>query len=160
MEILYWILVSAVIIISFIGLIYPIIPSALFLLLAYLLYGFLFSFEPLTWLFWSIQLLFISLLFAADYLANYLGIKKYGGSKGAIVGSTIGLLVGPFIIPVFGIIIGPFIGAIVGEYVVNRKSLKETLKIGLGSIIGLFAGVGMKFVIQLAMVIYFIVVVL
>lgn len=42
MEIVYWSIISVLFIIGFIGLIYPIIPSVLFLLAGYLLYGFFF----------------------------------------------------------------------------------------------------------------------
>ena len=76
-----------------------------------------FTFEPFGWFFWIIQGLFIVLLFVADYIANMIGIKKYGGSKAGIWGSTIGLLVGPFVIPFLGILIGPFIGAIGAEII-------------------------------------------
>jgi len=37
------------------------------------------------------------------------GTKKYGGSKKAVLGSLIGLLVGLFVFPPFGIILCPFL---------------------------------------------------
>ncbi|MCY7915868.1 DUF456 domain-containing protein, partial [Bacillus haynesii] len=55
---------------------------------------------------------------------NLLGIKRFGGSRAAIWGSTIGLLIGPFVIPVAGIILGPFIGALAGEMIVHQKDIK------------------------------------
>lgn len=125
MDILYWIIIIALFVISFIGLIYPIVPSVLFILGGYLLYGFFFSFEPFNWFFWIIQGLFILLLFVADFVANLLGIKKYGGSKAGIWGSTIGILIGPFVIPFLGIIIGPFLGAVMAEWMINKKGFKE-----------------------------------
>lgn len=160
MEIVYWSLISIMFIISFIGLVYPIIPSMLFILAGFILYGVFFSFNEFNWLFWSIQILFVILLFSADYLANLLGVKKYGGSKAGIWGSTIGLLVGPFIIPVLGIIIGPFLGAVLAELIIHRKNLKESLKIGVGSVIGFISSVITKAVIQAIMIIYFLIVVL
>jgi uncharacterized protein len=160
MEIVYWILIGVLFIVAFVGLIYPIIPSVVFLLAGFLLYGVFFSFEPFNWLFWFIQGLFIILLFVADYIANMIGIKKYGGSKAGIWGSTIGIILGPFLIPVIGILIGPFIGAIAAELLMNKRDFKESIKIGFGSVIGFISSVVTKTVIQLIMIGYFLLVVL
>ena len=160
MEMVYWSIIIVLFIVAFVGLIYPIIPSVLFLLAGFLLYGVLFSFEPFQWYFWLIQGLFIVLLFIADYIANMIGIKKYGGSKAGIWGSTIGILVGPFVIPFFGILIGPFIGAIAAELIFNKRSFMESLKVGFGSVIGFISSVVTKTIIQIIMVIFFFIVVL
>ncbi len=142
-------------VVAYIGLIYPIIPSVLFVVIGFLIYGLFFNFTELTWLFWIIQGFFIVLLFGADYLANLLGVKKYGGSKAAIWGSTIGLLVGPVIIPILGIIIGPFIGAVVAELLFQKKEFKSALYAGFGSLIGFISGVFAKGLIQTLMIAYF-----
>ncbi|WP_160721717.1 DUF456 domain-containing protein [Bacillus sp. USDA818B3_A] len=155
MEIVYWVIISILFLVAFIGLVYPIIPSVLFLLAGFLLYGVFFSFAPFNWLFWIIQGLFVVLLFAADYIANAIGIKKYGGSKAGVWGSTIGIIAGPFVIPIFGILIGPFIGAIIAELLVHRRSFSESVKVGVGSVIGFVSSVVTKTIIQLIMVGYF-----
>lgn len=160
MEFLYWAIIIVLFLIAFAGLIYPVIPSALFLLGSFLLYGVLFSFEPLNWIFWLIQGLFILLLFGADYIANMIGIKKYGGSKAGIWGSTIGLLIGPFVIPFLGILIGPFLGAFLAELAVNKRSTKDALQIGLGSVVGFISSVITKGIIQAVMLVYFFILVL
>ncbi|WP_371414496.1 DUF456 domain-containing protein [Jeotgalibacillus sp. R-1-5s-1] len=135
---------------------YPIIPSVVFILLGFILYGLFFSFEPFNWLFWTIQGLFIILLFGADYVSNMFGVKRFGGSKAGIWGSTIGLLIGPFVIPVLGIIAGPFIGAVVGELIVNRTEFKQAVKIGFGSLIGFITSVATKGTVQAVMILIFI----
>lgn len=157
MQILYWTIVITLFIVAFIGLIYPIIPSALFIFAGFLLYGVFFSFDPFNWIFWIIEGLFVILLFGADYVANLIGVKKYGGSKAGVWGSTIGLLVGPFVIPIFGILVGPFIGAILAELIVNKKNLKDSVIIGFGSVIGFISSVISKAIIQTLMIIYFLV---
>ena len=155
MEILYWSIIILLFIIAFAGLIYPVIPSALFLLAGYLMYGVFFSYEPFGWFFWLIQIAFVLLLFGADYVANMIGIKKFGGSKAGVWGSTIGLLVGPFLIPVLGILIGPFLGAFLAELLVNKRNVKDALKIGLGSVVGFISSVITKGIIQILMIFYF-----
>jgi uncharacterized protein len=157
MDLLYWILIVAMFLISFIGLIYPIIPSVVFILGGFILYGLFFSFDEFSWVFWTVQILFVILLFSADYLANMLGVKKYGGSKAGIWGSTIGLLVGPFVIPVFGILIGPFLGAVIAELLIHRKGFTEALKIGVGSVIGFISSVITKSIVQGVMIVYFLI---
>lgn len=159
MEYVYWAFIIILFIIAFVGLVYPIIPSVLFILGGFLLYGFLFSFEPFSWLFWVIQILFVLLLFGADYVANLIGVKKFGGSKAGVWGSTIGILIGPFVIPIFGILVGPFLGAIIAEFAVNKKSWKEAVKIGFGSVIGFISSVITKGIIQAIMIGYFVLVI-
>ncbi|MFT8320375.1 MAG: DUF456 domain-containing protein [Bacillus sp. (in: firmicutes)] len=160
MEYIYWIIITVLFLIAYIGLVYPIIPGVLFLVAGFFAYGFLFTFAHFSILFWIIQAMFTLLLFCADYLANLIGVKKYGGSKAGAWGSTIGLLVGPFVIPVMGILIGPFLGAVIAELVVNRTNWKTALKVGVGSVIGFLSSVITKGVIQAIMIIYFLIVVL
>jgi len=160
MEILYWIIIIALFIVSFIGLVYPIIPSVLFVIGGILAYGLFFTFEPFNWMFWSIQALFVLMLFGADYVSNLIGVKKFGGSRAGVWGSTIGLLIGPLVIPVVGIILGPFIGAVLAELLVHRVGIVEAFKIGFGSVIGFITSVVAKFIIQAFMVVYFLIIVL
>lgn len=155
MEIVYWSIIIVLMILAFVGLIYPILPSVVFLIGSFILYGVFFSFEPFSWLFWTVQVLFVVLLFGADYMANLIGVKKFGGTKAGIWGSTIGLLVGPFVIPVIGILIGPFLGAIIGEWVVHRSNLKTAVKVGVGSVVGFISSVVTKGIIQIVMAVYF-----
>lgn len=155
-EIIGWILVVLCFIIAFVGTFYPIIPSVVFMLLGYVVYGLFFSFTELTWLFWVIQILFVILLFSADMAANAFGVKKFGGTKAGVWGSTIGLLFGPFIIPVAGILIGPFIGAVIAELIVTRHGLKHAIKSGVGSLIGFLTSSIVKIIVLVIMLIVFV----
>ena len=157
MELIAWILIIACFIIAFVGLVYPIIPSVLFILIGFIVYGLFFSFAELSWWFWIIEILFVILLFAADSVANLVGVKKFGGSKAGMWGSTIGLLVGPFIIPIAGILIGPFVGAVIGEILVTKVELKQAIRAGVGSLIGFLTSVITKAIIQAVMIIIFII---
>ena len=157
MDIIAWVLIIACFIIAFVGLVYPIIPSVVFIVLGFIVYGLFYSFADLGWLFWAIEILFIVLLFVADSLANLIGVKKFGGTKAGMWGSTIGLLIGPFIIPVVGILIGPFIGAVIGELIVTKTDYKQALKAGIGSLVGFLTSVVTKGAIQVVMIIIFII---
>lgn len=155
-ETIGWILIVLCFIVAFVGTFYPIIPSVVFMLLAYVLYGLFFSFTELTILFWVIQILFVILLFSADMAANAFGVKKFGGTKAGMWGSTIGLLFGPFVIPVAGILIGPFIGAVIAELLVTRHGLKQAIKSGVGSLIGFLTSSVVKVIVLVIMLIVFV----
>lgn len=159
MGIVAWTVIIALFIIAFIGLVYPIIPSVLFILAGFIAYGLFYSFGDLPWWFWLIELLFVALLFVADTVSNLIGVKKFGGSKAGMWGSTIGLLIGPFVIPFAGIILGPFLGAVIGELVVTKRSFEQSVKTGIGSVIGFLTSVVTKGTIQVVMIILFIFVV-
>ena len=151
-----WILVVLCFIVAFVGIFYPIIPSVVFMLLGYVVYGLFFSFVELTWLFWVIQILFVVLLFGADMAANAIGVKKFGGTKAGVWGSTIGLLFGPFVIPVAGILIGPFIGAVIAELIVTRHGLRQAIKSGVGSLVGFLTSSVVKIIVLVIMLIVFV----
>ncbi|AIY05280.1 hypothetical protein Plano_1315 [Planococcus sp. PAMC 21323] len=155
MEIIGWILILLCFAIGFIGLVYPIIPAVLFIFGGFIMYGLFFSFSDLPWWFWAIQSLFVILLFGADAIANAYGVKKFGGSRAGLWGSTIGLIVGPFVIPIVGILIGPFIGAIIAEILFNKSTLKKSFLSGVGSVVGFITSVFTKGIIQTVMVIIF-----
>ena len=159
MEMIGWVIIILFFAIGFVGLVYPIIPAVLFIFGGFLMYGLFFSFSDLPWWFWAIQTLFVLLLFGADLLANAFGVKKFGGSKAGLWGSTIGLLVGPFVIPFVGILIGPFIGAVLAELTFNRSSFKQSVRSGIGSVVGFVTSVVTKGTIQAIMVLLFFVLV-
>jgi uncharacterized protein YqgC (DUF456 family) len=152
---IFWILIWLCFIVAFVALVYPIVPGLLFMIGGFLLYGLFFTFKELTWPFWVVEGLFIILLIVADYLSNWFGIKRFGGTKAGIWGSTIGLIVGPFVIPFVGIIIGPFVGAVIAELLVHRKSIGTSLKIGLGSLVAFITSLFAKGLIQVGMIAYF-----
>ncbi|GKV54300.1 hypothetical protein NCCP2222_02470 [Sporosarcina sp. NCCP-2222] len=156
MEWIGWIVAIIFFLVAFAGLIYPIIPSVVFIVGGFLLYGWIVSFDEMNWLFWLIQILFVVLLFSADTLANLVGVKRFGGSKAGMWGSTIGLLAGPFVIPVAGILLGPFIGAVLAELIVSRSGLKQSLLTGIGSLVGFLTSVLVKGGIMLVMIAIFI----
>ncbi|MGA9289459.1 MAG: DUF456 domain-containing protein [Anaerobacillus sp.] len=160
MEFLFWCLIIISFTVAFVGLIYPIIPAVLFIYIGFVLYGTFFQFSSMTISFWTIQILLTVLLFVADYASNLFGVKKYGGSRAAIWGSTIGLLVGPFLIPFAGILLGPFIGAIGAELIFHRKPFKESVQVGVGSLVGFLGGALMKGVLQALMITVFLIYVL
>lgn len=151
---LAWSLVILLFVVGMVGAVYPVLPGVLAIYAAFFLYGWLISFEPFGWVFWTTQTLIVIIIMVADYAVSAMGVKKFGGSKAAVIGSTIGLIIGPFVIPAFGLIIGPFLGAVIGEIIIGTK-WQNAISAGIGSVIGFFASSAVKIVLQLAMIALF-----
>jgi len=89
-----------------------------------------------------------------DYIVPIWGTKRFGGSKAGVWGSTIGLVVGLFFFPPIGIILGPLVGAIVGESM-RGTEFKDSLRAGMGSLLGFLLGTGIKLISSGLMTWYF-----
>jgi hypothetical protein len=103
---------------------------------------------PLNWWFLGITLVIAIAVFALDYIIPVVGTRRYGGSKGGMIGTTIGLLVAIVfpVLGIFGIVVWPFIGAIAGE-LANRTDGKSAFRAAFGSFIGFLTGTLLKFVV-------------
>ncbi|WP_315970016.1 DUF456 domain-containing protein [Bacillus massilinigeriensis] len=134
--------------------IYPIVPSVLIIWGGVVLYHFGINSNELSWISFTMLLLLTILLFLADYLANLHFVDKAGGSKWGTRAATIGLIVGSFVIPPFGVIIIPFVLVLITE-MVQKKAIKEALKVAFATLIAFLSGTFAKGVIQLIMVVVF-----
>ncbi|MBR4134974.1 MAG: DUF456 domain-containing protein [Bacteroidales bacterium] len=94
-----------------------------------------------------------------DAVVPVWGTKVMGGSRAGVWGSTFGLIAGLFFGP-WGIVLGPFIGAVAGEILANRTdngmTLRQALKAGAGSFVGLMTGTVMKLICVGLMIYYFV----
>ena len=93
---------------------------------------------------------------ALDFVLPGWGAKWTGGSKLAVTGSVVGMLVGCIWFPPFGMLLGAFAGAIAGELVAG-KSLFGSLKAGGGVFLGTTFGIIVKLAAAGAMTYYFVV---
>jgi len=90
-----------------------------------------------------------------DNVVALLGIQVTGGSKAALVGGGIGVVVGLFVFPPFGIIIGPLLGAILAELIVGNTA-KRAFASGVGSLLGFLYGTFLKTVVTAVIAGFFI----
>ncbi|MBB3108436.1 hypothetical protein FHS18_000464 [Paenibacillus phyllosphaerae] len=155
MEIAGWILVIVLFLVGMAGTIFPILPGAVAIYAAFFVYGFFLTFEHFGFWFWTMQTLIVAVLFLADYAVSAWGVKRFGGSKASIIGSTIGAIFGPFVIPAFGLLLGPLLGAIIGELIAG-SDFEKSLKVGFGSVVGLFSSMVVKIILQVVMIVLFI----
>jgi hypothetical protein len=87
-----------------------------------------------------------------DYLLPMWMTKRFGGSREAVVGSILGLLIGMFFFPPIGLVAGPFIGALTGELINNRGA--KAFKVALGAFLAFIVGTGAKLIVCAIMIFY------
>lgn len=155
LDIIFWIIIIACFISSFVGLVYPIIPSVLVIWVGVVLYHFGINPDELSWISWTMLVLLTILLFLADYLANLHFVDKAGGSKWGMRAATIGLIVGSFVIPPFGVIIVPFALVLITE-MIQKKTFQESIKVAFATLIAFLSGTFAKALIQLIMIVVFV----
>ncbi len=156
MDIIIWILIIAAFLLSFVGIIFPLVPGTIMLWVGFLLYAFLIGTEALSTFFWISMVILTIVLFASDIVANSYFVKKYGGTKWGERAAAIGVIVGSFVIPPFGILVVPFIAVFVVE-LIQKRTTTEAWKASFGSLMGFLGGSFAKVIIQLIMIIWFIV---
>ena len=89
-------------------------------------------------------------IFILDNFIPIIGAKKFGGGRGSVIGSSVGLVIGLLFLGPFGILLGPFFGALIGELLVNFENKKGAVEAAFGTLIGFFTGVFLKLIIGLA----------
>lgn len=157
-DIILWILIIALFVLSFLGLIFPIIPSVLVIWIGFLLYQFFLGSE-LNTLFWVAMVVLTVILFVADIIANSYFVKKFGGSKWGERSAAIAVMIGSFIYPPFGLIIVPLLAVFLVE-LLQRRTWQEATRASVGSLFGFLSGSFAKIIIQLIMIICFFILIL
>ena len=152
--ILLWILIILSFILSFIGLIFPIIPSVLAIWAGFFLYYFGIDKSDLSLAFWIAMLLLTLIIFIADIAAGSYFVKKYGGSKWGERIAALAIIVGAFVMPPFGIFIIPFVAVVITELFIE-KDLQKAAVIGIATLLGLLSSTFAKFILQFIMIIWF-----
>ncbi|SDJ17928.1 DUF456 domain-containing protein [Salimicrobium halophilum] len=152
MEILLWTLIIVLFTLSFVSLIFPIIPGPLVLWAGFLLSIWLQG--SLSLWFWIGAVILTLLLIVSDMIANSIFVKKYGGSKWGEWTAVVGVIIGSFIIPPFGILIVPFVLVLLVEFLLEKQPDKA-FRAAVGTLFGFLSGTIAKFVIQLIMIGWF-----
>jgi uncharacterized protein len=140
-------------IVGLVGTLLPILPGAILIFGGMLIYGFMTNFKSLEFNFFLLQGIVFAFIFLIEYLATFVGTRRFGGSKHAAWGAAIGTILGLFFGPL-GIVIGPFLGALAGE-LLRGTQLKQAARVGFGTLVGLLGGTILKISTEIMMIIYF-----
>jgi uncharacterized protein YqgC (DUF456 family) len=154
--ILLWVLAASLILTGLAGMILPLLPGAPLLFLGLVIGAWAEDFIHVGYGTLGILAGLTLLTYVVDFLSGALGAKRFGASKRAMIGATIGAVVGLFM-GIVGIIVGPFIGAVIGELTAKR-TLSDAGYAGVGTTLGLVAGIAVKLLIGVTMIVIFLVV--
>lgn len=147
-------LVAILFTLSLIFIFVPILPPGLFLFAGYLIYAHytdyaIFNTPVLIVVgFFSIVSLFI------DNILTFIGAKVFKASSLSITGMIVGMFAGLILGGPLGMLLGIFAGSFLGEFV-NSTIIHKSLIVALGSVMGYFAGVFVKFLIIGGLIFYF-----
>lgn len=141
--------------VGLLGTIFPVIPGAVLIFSAALIYAIFTKFAEIGVMTLVIFGVLAAISVVVDYVFGAVGAKKLGGSVFGIMGALAGALVGGIIFNIIGIVIGLFVGAIAGELITGKK-LAHSGKVGAATVLGFLAGNMMKFLIGAAMIAVFV----
>jgi uncharacterized protein len=147
------IVVSIFFIASLIGTVLPIIPEAPLIVVGMVIYGFIAGFDDLGIYFFIGQTILALSIIGVDYLTTAIGSRYFGGSKAAMWGSALGLLVGLLFFPI-GLLIGPFLGAALADYIF-RGNTDQAIRSGVGASLGFWSALPIKLVLKGIMMVWF-----
>ena len=154
MDVLLFILSALLMLVGIIGSVVPALPgpplSYVGLLLLQLTDKVQFSTSFLV--VWGIVVLAVVVL---DYYLPIWTTKRIGGSKAGINGSIIGMVVGIIFTPI-GMILGTLLGAIIGE-IIGGASGDKALKSGLATFVGTMLSIGIKLIVCVSLLMYYII---
>lgn len=154
MDFILWIIVLGLFVLSFVALVYPVLPSVTAVWAGFLVYQFLINPNELTVFFWVSMIVLTIILMLADIFASSLSVKKFGGTKTGERVAAISVIIGTFIYPPFGIIVLPFVAVLLAELFQDRN-FKQALISSIGSLIGFLSGRFAEGLIQVVMIIWF-----
>jgi uncharacterized protein YqgC (DUF456 family) len=156
MDTFLFVIIIALFLLGYAGLILPGLPDVPFLFAGFLLYHFLINSDVLGWAFWSVTIVATVVLFLIDYIAGGYAAQKAGGSKWSIPAAAIGVILFMWIPPI-GFLIGPIITVFLVEFLTQKRTPVEAFKISISTLIGFLGGVLFKFFIFTALIIWFLV---
>ncbi|MEX1112042.1 MAG: DUF456 domain-containing protein [Candidatus Andersenbacteria bacterium] len=152
-----WAGISLLFVIGLAGTIIPGVPGVGLVFAGVLVYGVVTDFTilsvPTVILFGIVAVL----AWLADYAGSAVGSKLGGGNKKALAGTVIGAIVGAFAGPL-GIFIGAFLGSLTGVLLEGKNS-HQAAKVAFYSVLGTLGATVIQFILALAMIIAFLVIV-
>ncbi|CAN5585849.1 DUF456 family protein [soil metagenome] len=154
MDLIWWFVAIVVMAIGLIGTVLPVVPGTLIILGAAIGHRLLTGAEHgLGW--WTLSLLIAlaALSHAIDFLAGYVGAKRFGASKWGVAGAVIGGIIGLFT-GFVTLLVLPIAGAIIGELIAGKR-LIDAGKTGWGTLLGNLTAIVGKLAIGLTMIVLF-----
>jgi uncharacterized protein YqgC (DUF456 family) len=141
--------------IGLIGIVLPIVPGTIVILVAALIYAFIEGFSAIGWPTLVVMGVLTLIATSADLWASSVGAKIGGASGWSIVLGLVGGLAGFLVFSLPGAIAGALLGVLLTE-VIRVGDWRQALKAGSGWLIGWILSTVVQLAIGLAMVAIFI----
>ena len=152
-----WVVTISLLVLGFVGTLVPFLPGHLILFFAAVGHWLMLRQDSgVEWLTLVVLgfLLILSQVF--EFLSGAAGTRWFGGTRWGAAGALIGGMGGIFFIP-FGLILGPLIGSMFCEFVFAKKEVRPATISGVGSVLGTVAGMVVKIIVGVLMVVWFLV---
>jgi len=151
----WWTLSVGLILLGLAGTVLPALPGPMLVLGGIALGAWIDGFQRVSLTVVGVVAGLAVLAWVLDYVAGILGARRAGASRQALVGAAIGTVVGLFM-GLVGVLFMPFVGAVAGEYLARRDEVRA-MQVGVGTWVGIMAGLLAKVVLSLVMVGVFVV---
>lgn len=150
-----WFVTSCLLVAGLVGCVLPVVPGHVILLIAALAHRLMLGeASGLRWWSFVVLVALMAISQTCEMVSGAAGTKWFGGTRWGAVGAIVGSIVGMFFLP-FGLLLGPLIGAFVAEIAFAKTHPKPAAISGVGSVVGVLAGMGFKIVIGLLMILWF-----
>ena len=152
-----WVVTACLLVLGFVGTLVPFLPGHLILFFAALGHWLMLRGESgVEW--WTFAVLAFLLILSQvfEFLSGAAGTRWFGGTRWGAAGALIGGIVGIFFIPL-GLFLGPLIGSMFCEFVFAKKEVRPATVSGVGSVLGTVAGMVIKIIVGVLMIVWFLV---
>jgi uncharacterized protein YqgC (DUF456 family) len=152
-----WVVTACLLALGFVGTLVPFLPGHLILFFAAIAHWLMLRQDSgVEW--WTFVVLGFLLILSQvfEFLSGAAGTRWFGGTRWGAFGALIGGIGGIFFIP-FGLILGPLIGSMFCEFVFAKKEVRSATVSGVGSVLGTVAGMVIKIIVGVLMIVWFVV---
>ena len=155
-NILLWISIFVLFIISLAGVVIPMVPDTIPLWLAFFIGAFLLTPSPtLPRSFWLGMTVISSFILISDYALGALFVNQFGRSRLVQIAAVVGLLLGPFLLGPAGLIVVPFLLVFIVGLLEKRGAWLLNLKRASAVLLSFFSSSLLKISFQVIMFSWF-----
>ena len=151
-----WVVTVCLLIAGIVGCLLPVLPGHLILLIAAIAHRLMLGREGSGLEWWSFLILgaLMAVSQTMEMVSGAAGAKWFGGSRWGALGALLGSIAGMFFMP-FGLLLGPLAGAFAFEMAFAKQESRPAAVSGVGSVVGVLAGMGIKIAIGALMILWF-----
>ena len=149
-----WLVTVCLVVTGLLGCVLPVLPGHLLIVLAAVSHRLLLGARSgVEWWTFAVLVALMAAAQAFEFFSGAAGSKWFGGSRWGAAGAVAGGLAGMFFMP-FGLVVGPLAGAILCELLFANKQVRPATVSGVGSVVGVAAGMLVKLAVGVLMTLW------